>query len=121
MDADGTNADLLTTATSSEKPYRLNPSWSPDGRRIAYESQVKGISQLMLISPRDRSVTPLTNEGENEAPSWAPDGRHLVFSSTRGGTQQLWILDVDSGRLRQLTRGPRARRAAWSPRLDVAR
>lgn len=121
MDADGTNPDLLTTTIFGDQLYRSDPDWSPDGRRVAFQSQISGVFQIMAINLRDRSVQALTSEGRNEAPSWAPDSRHLLFTSTRSGTRQLWVLDTESGRTRQLTRVGNARMGAWSPRLDAAR
>jgi TolB protein len=120
-DADGTNADLLTTSGFGDQLYRSNPDWSPDGRKVAFQSQINGVFQVMTINLRDRTVSGLTSEGRNEDPSWAADGRHLVFTSTRSGAKQLWVIDTESGRLRQLTRGGTSRMAAWSPRLDAAK
>ena len=117
MDADGTNADLLTPLDIGEGAYRASPDWSPDGRQVAFQSRIAGTFQVMTVSLRDRGLKQLTSDGSNEDPSWAPDGRHLVFVSTRGGTRQLWVLDVESGRTRQLTRGAPVRLPAWSPRL----
>jgi TolB protein len=114
MDADGTNAELLTPFSFGDQYYRSNPDWSPDGRSIAFQSQIAGQFQIMTISLRDRSIKQHTSEGRNEDPSWAPDGRHVVFTSNRTGTRQLFVLDVESGRVRQLTRGGGARLAAWS-------
>lgn len=120
MDADGTNAELLTPFVFGEQSYQSNPDWSPDGRLVAYQSQVAGQFQLKTIGLRDRGTRTLTNVGRNEDPSWAPDGRHLVFTSNRSGTRQLWVLDVETGRTRQLTRrGGRA--PSWSRRLGGAR
>ena len=120
VDADGTNAELLTPYVFGEQSYQSNPDWSPDGRMVAYQSQIAGRFQLKTINLRDRTTRQLTSEGQNEDPSWAPDGRHLVFASSRTGVRELWVIDVETGRARQLTRGPGARLPAWSRRLRTS-
>jgi TolB protein len=74
---------------------------------------------VVTLNLRDRAVSQVTSEGQNNSPAWAPDGRHMVVASTRSGTEQLWVVDTETGRSRQLTRGSGARLADWSPRLSV--
>lgn len=120
-DADGTNAELLTTSGFGDQLYRADPSWSPDGRYVAFSTQIEGRFQIATISLRDRRVKQHTIDAVNEDPAWAPDARHLVFTSSRSGSKQLWVLDTESGRMRQLTHGAASRMAAWSPRLSISR
>ena len=117
MDVDGSNVELLTPFNFGDQNYRSNPDWAPDAQHIAFQSQIGGVFQIMVISLRDRSVKQLTSEGVNEDPAWAPDARHLVFTSSRTGAKQLFILDSESGRARQLTHAGGARLAAWSRSL----
>ncbi|MGI9140401.1 MAG: hypothetical protein ACR2GJ_04765 [Gemmatimonadaceae bacterium] len=117
MDADGTNAQPLTTSSLARRSDNGSPDWSPDGLRVVYQSQVGGSFQIVSLALRDRSTRQHTSDGENEDPSWSPDSRHVVFSSTRTGVRQLWVVDAQSGRLRQLTRVGGARLPDWSPIL----
>lgn len=117
-DADGTNAEVLSTSTYGDRSFRSGPDWSPDGRLVAFQSLNGNTKQVMTISLRDQSVRAVATDGRNDDPSWAPDSRHLVFTSDRSGTRQLWVVDIESGRTRQLTRGSAARLSAWSPRLQ---
>jgi len=119
-DADGTNAELLTSFNFGDQSQRTDPAWSPDGRLIAFQAEKDGLAQIHTINPRDRSIKQYTSQLRNEDPSWAPDSRHLVFTSNRSGSWQLWVLDIESNRVRQLTRAAGGARAgAWSPRLLV--
>jgi TolB protein len=117
MDSDGTNVNVLTDYDFSEKNYRSDPDWSPDGRLVAYQERLNDRFQIRTIPVRGGTPKQLTSEGENEQPSWAPDARHLVLTSTRSGVRQLWVLDTESSRFRQLTKSAGSRLSSWSPRI----
>ena len=119
MNVDGTGLRLLTPVVPGKRSYRTGPEWSPKGDEIAYQQQ-SGDFQVWTIRVKDRVMTQLTNEGENEDPSWAPDGRHLSITRRLGAIgdpRGIWILDKETGRLRQLTLNGDARLSDWSPPL----
>jgi tricorn protease len=61
------------------------PSWSPDGREIAFYRFRDGNRDIFVMSADGRNQLALTRSVAQEyAPDWSPDGRSLVFSSTVG-------------------------------------
>jgi tol-pal system beta propeller repeat protein TolB len=122
MNVDGTGLRLLTPVVAGKRSYRTSADWSPTGEEVAFMQQA-GDFQVWTIRVKDRVMTQLTYEGENEDPSWAPDGRHLSITRRLGaiGDQRnIWVLDERTGRLRQLTSSGDARLSDWSPVLRPA-
>jgi TolB protein len=68
------------------------PSWSPDGRRIAFMSQVaeEGSQYDIFVMNADGSgVLRLTTVPADDGwPTWSPDGKSIAFSSTRDDCSQ---------------------------------
>lgn len=90
-DADGEGAQ---PALTSPEPI-ISPSWSPDGRQLAYvsfESRKPVVYVHEVASGRRRLVANF--RGSNSAPGWAPDGRTLAVTLSRDGGSQLYTLDV---------------------------
>ena len=119
MNVNGTGLRLLTPVVAGKRSYRTGADWSPSGDEIAFEQQ-NGDFQVWTIRVKDRVMTQLTNEGENEDPAWAPDGRHMSITRRLGAIGDptaIWILDERTGRLRQLTVTGSARLSDWSPPL----
>jgi tol-pal system beta propeller repeat protein TolB len=119
MNLDGTGLRLLTPVVPGKRSYRTGADWSPSGDEIAYQQQ-NGDFQVWTIRVKDRVMTQLTNEGENEDPAWAPDGRHLSITRRLGAIgdpRGIWVLDERTGRLRQLTVTGDGRLSDWSPPL----
>ena len=62
-------------------PKGRSPSFSPDGRRVAYSAN-DGIVVLELATGRLRQVT--TGGWQDDEPAWSPDGTMLVYSHAFG-------------------------------------
>jgi Tol biopolymer transport system component len=58
----------------------LAPAWSPDGRRIAFQSTRDGNWEIYVMNADGSDVRRLTdNDRKDGEPSWSPDGRRLVY------------------------------------------
>jgi TolB protein len=113
-DADGYNQHLIL---ESRFPI-MSPSWSPDGKSIAYVSFEDHLSAVYVQNIRSGQRTRVSMKaGENGAPAWSPDGRKLALTlSGDSGYPQIWVLDLATRRLTQITRAPAINTGAdWAP------
>lgn len=79
------------------------PSWSPDGRFVAFASDAgaeAGKTDIYVANSGGVVLGRITAEpGYNTYPSWSKDGRHLYFNSERGGARNVYRAVMDeSGR-----------------------
>ncbi len=81
-----------------------DPTWSPDGTRVAFVSQQSGNDEIYLIDPHSKEEKRLTNNTWewDKHPSYSPDGSEIVFWSNRDGTKALWIMNADGSNQRRL-------------------
>lgn len=102
-DLDGYNPRQLLV---SSEPI-MSPSWSPDGRSIAYvsfERRKPQIYQVMVESGQRRLITDFV--GINGAPAWSPDGRQMAVVLSKSGSPKIYLVDISSGAMKQVTFGP---------------
>ena len=104
----------LRLTTNDPSISDTEPTWSPDGQRIAFASNRNGAFQLYVMRPDGRHQQRLTWGAEARTPAWSPDGRWLVFA--REG--DLWLTRSAGGRPWRLTSTPGVVESvpAWSPR-----
>jgi Tol biopolymer transport system component/predicted Ser/Thr protein kinase len=84
-----------------------SPQFSPDGKRIVFQSNRAGGCEEIWVSNQDgTNALPLTNGlGRMQGtPRWSPDGRWIAFDSQgQDGHADIYIIDADGGQLRRLT------------------
>lgn len=91
----------------------LNPSWSPDGRFLYFESTSE-FHDLFRIRRSDGALTQLTKNPEgNFAPALSPSGDQLAFVSSRDRVAELYVMPASGGAARRLTTTVRDE---WQPR-----
>jgi TolB protein len=78
------------------------PSWSPNGRNIAFDSLRTGSLEIFSMTASGGSVTQLTDGGNNLEPAWSPDGRLIAFASDRTGDRELFLMSSDGTNETQL-------------------
>ena len=99
-DADGWNP---RTVVNSTEPL-MSPSWSPDGRRLAYVSFEGGNSGVYLQDIASGSREKVASfRGINGAPSFSPDGGRLALTLSKGGNPDIYVMDLGSKHLTQVT------------------
>jgi Tol biopolymer transport system component len=92
-------ADELATPLqlTSDPADDRRPAWSPDGRRIAFESNRDGNFDIYLVGADGDGLVRLTDHpAQDRRPSWTPDGTRIVFQSDREGSVDLWRLQLET-------------------------
>ncbi len=110
---DGTSLVNLTKHRGND----VSPVWSPDGKRILFQSDREGTWNIHVMDADGKNVTKVTETGGVDgAPTWSPDGGRIAFSRLEGNEAEIYTADISGGNLKRLTDSPGINvYPAWSP------
>jgi len=100
VNVDGTGARRL-------RRDGMDPTWSPDGRWIAYT----GSNGIWVVRPNGRDAHRVGPAQSATDPSWSPNGTWIAFTIDR----QIRALNLRTHRVRRLTSGASDEMPAWAP------
>ncbi|GAA4873033.1 amidohydrolase family protein [Saccharopolyspora cebuensis] len=103
---------------TGESQDATQPDWSPDGRRVVFQSYADGNFHLWTIEADGSGLRQLTRGShDHREPRFSPDGRHIAFSSDRSGQgYRLHTFEVATGRIAPVAPDrPEAGMPSWSP------
>jgi tricorn protease len=113
LPAEHGNTRNLTETSDADEDH---PSWSPDGKTIAYTTDGSGEQQIAVRPAEGGPEKTLTHfeRGYFYGPRWSPDGKLLAFSDHE---HRLWLVPVAGGEPTQVARDPyvEIHDYSWSP------
>jgi Tol biopolymer transport system component len=118
MNPDGSGQQNITNSPASE----TRPAFSPDGKKIAFVKDFKGIS---VMNPDGTGLAQILDGASSglgsitSFPDWSPDGKKIVFNAIPKGSPDgadIYSINVDGTGLTRLTTNPANDSSpAWSP------
>jgi Tol biopolymer transport system component len=124
MDRNGSNVRLLM---GRELGPVLNPSWSPDGTRIAYQTGGGQSSQTLydiwtvdaVTGGNRQNLTGDMGFADQLTPAWSPQfasgSSRIAFAHRANGVERIWTMRADGTDKREITAGVLDEQPSWSP------
>jgi TolB protein len=118
------NTDLYRVSASGGRPQRLTNapgidtggSYSPDGRRIVFESDRGGSQQLYLMNADGSGQRRISfGSGQYGTPAWSPRGDQIAFTKIGGGGFRIGVMGPEGSGEKVLTEAWQDEGPTWSP------
>jgi len=118
------NAQVEPRSLTIEKMYMTRqigrPTWSPDGKSIAFISNMSGRNNLWVVPAEGGFPTQLTVSDQRQtAPTWSPDGKWIAYQSDYDGDEQwdIFLVSPKTGKVVNVTQTREIAETAptWSP------
>ncbi len=107
---------MTTPANGTMQVHNSLSAFSPDGLRVAFNSNRDNSSDIYVANVDGTNVQRLTfNPAIDTSPTWSPNGQQIAFTSDRAGQPQIYVMSVDGTGTRRLTYDTYSDRPTWSP------
>ena len=102
LDLTGSPPQAQKAVVSSR--VEVSPNFSPDGRKIAFESNRTGSNEVWVSDTDGSNPIQLTSFGirSTGTPRWSPDGKFIAFDSRISGEANIYLVDPQGGVPRRL-------------------
>jgi TolB protein len=119
----GSNSDIYVVAANGGAPQRLtaspavdtDPSFSPDGSKIVFESDRSGSQQLYVMNADGTGERRISfGGGWYASPEWSPDGQWIAFTRRGADGRRIGVIQADGTGERVLTNGPGDEGPSWA-------
>lgn len=115
INEDGSGLEKLTNG-----PQDLGPAFSPDGKRLAFNTNRNGNSEIYIREMSNGSLFRLTEGiGASSQPAFSPDGTKIAFRYREGDLAGIGLIDLDGTGFTRIIEGPAGGRIpggpSWSP------
>jgi serine/threonine protein kinase/Tol biopolymer transport system component len=124
LPAPGASAKVHQKPLTSETLSYVSPSFSPDGRWVAFTIDSGTKSNVYKMTTDGGPPIQLTffDAARSSSPAWSPDGRRIAFISDQGGTPKVWVVNDDGGKASPLDKTNASNSSyylAWSPSPEI--
>lgn len=110
---DGSDSRRLTWHVSD-----VQPTWSPDGRTIAFERIASDGTSVYLIDADGTNLRSLVQPDRfqyRRDPAWSPDGTRVAVTVVTWDSSRIELVDIRTGERKLATFGPHDEKPIWSP------
>ena len=107
----------VTRLTDDPNSRSSTPAWSPDGSKIAFQSDRGGNWDIYVMDADGSNVKQITDSPARDMqPAWSPDGSKIAYQSNPRGNWDIYVMDTDGSNIERITElSARDTQPAWSP------